>query len=182
MSFQFSISSKTGLLAGAEYRPSTHYDARPDPEDLSLVVLHGISLPPGKFGGEAVSALFLGQLDPQAHPYYPLLAGVRVSAHLFIRRTGEIIQFVPFHHRAWHAGLSRLGSRENCNDFSIGIELEGTDTSGYADIQYNVLSAVLSVLRSTYPSLKNAPVLGHSDIAPLRKSDPGAGFNWAKLR
>lgn len=177
----FSVSRESGLLLGATYRPSPHCDARPDPEDISLVVIHGISLPPGKFGGEDVANLFLGQLDTQAHPYYRQLQGVKVSAHLFIRRTGEVIQFVPFHLRAWHAGVSRFGVRHHCNHFSIGIELEGTDTCPYTEQQYASLSLVLSALRTTYPSLTHAPVMGHSDIAPLRKTDPGAGFEWTNL-
>jgi AmpD protein len=177
----FSISVETGLLLEADYRPSPHYDARPDPQDLSLVVIHGISLPPGQFGGEAVSHLFLGTLDTESHPYYRQLHGVRVSAHLFIRRTGEVIQFVPFHQRAWHAGVSRFGARHRCNDYAIGIELEGTDTSPYTEQQYACLSQVLSALRTAYPSLFHAPVVGHADIASLRKTDPGSGFVWSNL-
>jgi AmpD protein len=176
------IDRQTGLLNLASFYPTSHYDERSDVNDLSLVVIHGISLPPGQFGGSDVIDLFQGKLNCTRHPYYALLQGVRVSSHLFIRRDGEVVQFVPFHLRAWHAGVSRFAHRKACNDFSIGIELEGTDTSAYTDTQYDALNAVLVALRDAYPSLTQAPVLGHSDIAPQRKTDPGVGFDWVRVK
>jgi len=178
----YRVLQATGVLVGADYRPSPHQDDRPDPQALSLLVIHGISLPPGQFGGEAVSELFLGNLDSNAHPYYRQLVGVRVSAHLWIRRSGEVVQFVPFHCRAWHAGVSKFGQYRQCNDFSIGIELEGTDTCPYTDAQYEALTQVIHALRQAYPSLASAPIVGHADIAPLRKTDPGSSFDWEKLK
>jgi AmpD protein len=176
------IDTQTGLLKEAIYYPTTHHDTRSCTQDLSLVVIHAISLPPGQFGGNDVISLFQGILDCELQPYYAQLKGLRVSAHLFIRRDGSSCQFVPFHLRAWHAGVSRFANRISCNDFSIGIELEGTDTSAYTDAQYDTLNCVLIALRAAYPSLSNAPVVGHSDISPYRKTDPGLGFNWAAIQ
>jgi AmpD protein len=144
-----------------------------------LIVVHGISLPPGEFGGPWVDDLFLGQLDPAAHPYFAAIAHLRVSAHLLIRRDGSVTQYVPFHLRAWHAGASVFGGRERCNDFSIGIELEGTDEVPYTDIQYARLASTILVLKRAYPSLD--ALAGHADIAPGRKTDPGPAFDWGRL-
>lgn len=175
------IDIQSGLFVNAPFYATTHYDQRPNPDDLSLIVLHAISLPPGQFGGDDVIAFFQGKLDCSLEPYYAQLKGVRVSAHLFIRRSGEVVQLVPFHLRAWHAGVSRFANRTGCNDFSIGIELEGTDTRAYSDAQYDALNAVVLALRQAYPTLTGAPIVGHSDIAPDRKTDPGVGFAWERI-
>jgi len=144
-----------------------------------LIVIHGISLPPGEFGGAWIDDLFLGRLDQAAHPYFAEIAHVRVSAHLLIRRDGSVTQYVPFHLRAWHAGVSSFDGRAGCNDFSIGIELEGTDDVPYAEAQYLNLARVIAALQQAYPSLR--AIAGHEDIAPGRKTDPGASFDWARL-
>jgi len=170
-----------GWLAAARHLPSPHCDARPHGE-VSLLVIHNISLPPGEFGGDAVAQLFLGQLDTSAHPAFADLAGLRVSAHLFIDRRGALTQFVSFAERAWHAGRSRHAGRPNCNDFAVGVELEGTDTSGYEDAQMDALAAVCRALLTRYPALAAQRILGHCDIAPGRKTDPGPGFDWRRLR
>ena len=168
-----------GLLSGARYVASPHCDARPPGTAVTLAVLHAISLPPGEFGGDAVERLFTGRLDPAAHPYFRDLAGQRLSAHFFVRRDGALLQFVPAQLRAWHAGASRWRGRERCNDFSIGIELEGTETGPFADAQYDRLAALLRALRAALPLRDLA---GHSEIAPDRKRDPGAHFDWARLQ
>ncbi len=168
-------------LAGARRLESPHQDARPDPADISLVVIHGISLPPGEFGGAWIDRLFTNTLDPTAHPYFAVIAGLRVSAHVLIRRDGELVQYVPFDRRAWHAGASSYRGRSGCNDFAIGIELEGTDITPYTDHQYAGLNAVLAALFAHYPGLGPNRLAGHSDIAPGRKTDPGASFEWARL-
>ena len=149
---------------------------------MDLVVVHGISLPPGRFGGPWVERLFLGRLDPEAHPSFRELAGLRVSAHLFIRRDGELVQFVPLERRAWHAGRSCHEGREGCNDFSVGIELEGTDELPYEPVQYRVLAAVCRELMRRFPALSPERVVGHCHVAPGRKTDPGPAFDWALLR
>lgn len=159
--------------------PSPHYDERPAATPLELLVVHGISLPPGEFGGPWIDDLFLGRLDPVAHPYFATIAHLRVSAHLLIRRDGALTQYVPFHLRAWHAGASTFGGRERCNDFSIGIELEGTDDQPYARVQYARLAEVIHALKKAYPTL--TAVAGHEDIAPGRKTDPGPAFDWPRL-
>ncbi len=170
------------LIDEARFIPSPNVDERKTPDDLTLIVLHCISLPPGQFGTEGVTQLFTNNLDPAEHPYYEGIAHLRVSAHLLIRRTGEIIQYVPFDRRAWHAGISCYEGREVCNDFSIGIELEGTDDSVYEDIQYHQLNVVLDALLATYPTLSRAHITGHEHIAPGRKTDPGPGFDWGRLK
>lgn len=149
---------------------------------ISLLVIHGISLPAGEFGGPWIERLFLGRLEAGAHPALAGLAGVRVSAHLLIRRGGKIIQFVSFNRRAWHAGVSVFQDRPHCNDYSIGIELEGTDVLPYADIQYERLMAVTRALMCAYPAITLDRVVGHCDIAPERKTDPGPAFDWSRLR
>ncbi len=146
---------------------------------MRLVVVHGISLPPGTFGGPGVRDLFLNRLDPRAHPYYASIAGLRVSAHFLVRRDGGIVQFVECDERAWHAGRSSWRGRSRCNDFSIGIELEGTDDRRYTHAQYDALAALVSAIARRYPI---AGVAGHADIAPGRKSDPGHAFDWPRWR
>lgn len=172
------IDPETGLVAGARQRPSPNCDERPAGCEPDLVVVHGISLPPGEFGGPWIDALFTNTLDPAAHPAFADLAGLRVSAHLLIRRDGEIVQYVSLLRRAWHAGPSMHCGRERCNDFSVGIELEGADDVPYTPVQYERLAALVEALRRWRPSLAPAPVVGHSDVAPGRKTDPGPAFDW----
>jgi N-acetyl-anhydromuramoyl-L-alanine amidase len=169
-----------GWLAGARRLPSPNFDARPPGSPVELLVIHNISLPPHQFGGQAVIDLFLDRLDLAAHPFFATwLTGVRVSAHLYIRRDGELIQFVSCDQRAWHAGASEWRGRPRCNDVSIGIELEGSDLIPYRDAQYQALAAVARALRAAYPI---ADMVGHSDIAPGRKTDPGPFFDWTRFR
>lgn len=168
-------------LEGARFIPSPNHDERQTPDDLSLIVIHCISLPPGHFGTEGVTQLFTNALNPDEHPYYAGIAHLRVSAHLLIRRTGELVQYVPFNRRAWHAGVSCYAGREVCNDFSIGIELEGTDDTPYEDIQYERLNAVIDALLAAYPTLSREHITGHEHIAPGRKTDPGVFFEWSRL-
>jgi AmpD protein len=175
------VDPRTGLLDAARQCPSPNRDARPDDQDIGLIVIHGISLPPGQFGGDAIDRLFTNALDPDEHPYFAQIAGLRVSAHLLIRRDGEIVQYVPFHQRAWHAGRSCWAGREECNDFAIGIELEGTDDTPYADAQYEQLAQVVGALATAYPALTQQRLAGHCDIAPGRKTDPGPAFDWERL-
>lgn len=158
---------------------SPNHDARASGEAVSLVVIHAISLPPDRFGGHGVEQLFTNRLDPAAHPYYAGIHHLRVSAHYFIRRTGELIEFVPPELRAWHAGVSNWRGRERCNDFSVGIELEGCDTLPFEPVQYEVLADLLADLCGRFPV---EGVTGHSDIAPGRKTDPGSWFSWGRLR
>jgi N-acetyl-anhydromuramoyl-L-alanine amidase len=167
-----------GMCCGARWEPSPHYDARPDDAQVSLVVIHNISLPPGQFGGPWIDDLFLGRLDPAAHPFFREIEGVRVSSHFLIRRDGELVQYVPTELRAWHAGASLWKGRERCNDFSIGIELEGADDVPFAEPQYDTLGALLGALHERYGALDLA---GHSDIAPERKTDPGPWFEWERF-
>jgi len=171
----------SGLLAAARFIYSPNFDPRPEGSSVELVVVHNISLPPGEFGGEGVIELFTNRLDPDAHPYYREVAGLKVSPHFLIRRGGELIQFVPCGSRAWHAGQSEWRGRGRCNDFSIGIELEGSDAIPFTDAQYDALTRLARALRSRYPIVDWA---GHSDIArPAgRKTDPGPHFDWARFR
>lgn len=166
-----------GLLAEARYLPSPNCDDRPVDAAIELLVIHNISLPPGEFGGDAIADLFLNRLDPQAHPYYEGIANLRVSSHFLIRRDGALLQFVPCAKRAWHAGLSQWSGRERCNDFSIGIELEGADDLPFSDAQYECLSVLARALYARYPVKAS---VGHSDIAPGRKTDPGPHFSWTR--
>ncbi len=168
-----------GWLAGAKRRVSPNCDARPAGTPVSLIIVHGISLPPGEFGGDGVERLFTNRLDSRAHPYYAGLAGLRVSSHFFVRRDGGMVQFVPCEMRAWHAGASAWRGRERCTDYSIGIELEGTDTRPYTARQYHRLARLVRALQRHYPI---AHVAGHSDVAPGRKTDPGTAFEWRRLR
>ncbi len=167
-----------GWLDAARCIPSPNCDARPPGCAVTLAVIHNISLPPGRYGGNGVTELFTNRLDPDAHPYYRDIHRLRVSAHFFIRRDGELVQFVPCTARAWHAGVSQWRGRERCNDFSVGIELEGSDEDAYTGAQYRVLQRLLEALRAAYPIME---VVGHSDIAPGRKTDPGPYFDWARL-
>ena len=168
-----------GCVDAARYLASPNCDERPPGEAVTLLVIHNISLPPGEFGGDGVVRLFTNELDYAAHPYYRSLADVRVSAHFLIRRSGELLQFVPCAKRAWHAGESAWCGRSRCNDFSIGIELEGADDVPYAESQYRVLAQLTRVLQSAYPI---ADIAGHCDVAPARKTDPGPSFDWARFR
>ncbi len=170
--------SPEGLVQGIRHIDSPNCDARPTGMPIELVVIHNISLPPGEYGGNGVIELFTNRLDPHAHPYYAGIHQMKVSAHFFIRRDGELIQFVPCGMRAWHAGISSWQGRERCNDFSIGIELEGSDDEPFSESQYAALNALLATLRSSYPI---SGITGHSDIAPGRKTDPGPGFDWSKI-
>jgi len=176
------INISTGLLDKATQVVSPNYDDRPDATDIDLIVVHNISLPPGQFGGSWIDALFTNTLDPLAHPYFAEIHQLQVSSHILIRRDGEIVQYVPFHKRAWHAGKSQYKSRERCNDFSIGIELEGSDDQNYEDTQYVRLAGLIQALCTTYPTLSTQRLTGHCDIAPDRKTDPGPAFDWARLR
>ena len=167
-----------GWLPAARRLPSPNYDARPEGAAIELIVIHNVSLPPGVFDGDAVIELFTNRLDWDAHPYYQGIRGLRVSAHFFIRRDGTLIQFVPCTQRAWHAGASCWEGRERCNDFSIGIELEGTDDLPFTEAQYATLAPLVQALKEAYPI---RAVVGHSDIAPGRKTDPGPHFAWQRL-
>ena len=170
-----------GRLDAAGYLPSPNSDERPDGITIDLLVIHGISLTPGEFGGPWIDALFTNTLDPAVHPYFQTLAGLRVSAHVLIRRDGELTQYVPFQRRAWHAGVSEYAGRSRCNDFSVGIELEGADEVPYTDRQYQQLAEVIRALRQAYPAITPERLVGHADIAPGRKTDPGPAFDWVRL-
>ncbi|MDG2288507.1 MAG: 1,6-anhydro-N-acetylmuramyl-L-alanine amidase AmpD [Woeseiaceae bacterium] len=175
------INSETGLITSARLSLSPNRDARPTDALSDLIILHGISLPPGEFGGDEIEALFQNQLDWDAHPYFDEIRAMQVSAHLLIRRDGELVQFVPFSERAWHAGESCFRGRARCNDFSIGIELEGEDETPYDARQYQVLPVVLNALMRTYPHISGREIAGHCDVAPGRKTDPGPAFDWLRL-
>jgi N-acetyl-anhydromuramoyl-L-alanine amidase len=168
-------------LAGARFVASPNCDARPDPADVSLLVVHAISLPPGQFGGRGIDALFTNALDPAAHPYFARIHQLRVSSHLCVFRDGATRQYVPFDRRAWHAGESRFEGRGRCNDFSIGIELEGADDAPFEPVQYRRLAAIAAALMRAYPAITPARIVGHSDIAPGRKTDPGPHFDWLRF-
>jgi N-acetyl-anhydromuramoyl-L-alanine amidase len=176
------IEPATGLIAGVTQVLSPHFDARPTGVLPELIVVHGISLPPGEFGGPWIDRLFTGNLPADAHPTFPDLTRMRVSAHALIRRDGKIVQYVPFGQRAWHAGQSHYRGRPACNDFSIGIELEGADNTPYTDPQYEQLGALVEALLDTYPTLSSEHIVGHSDVAPGRKTDPGPSFDWERWR
>lgn len=164
------IDIQAGLLDIAEFIASPNFNHRPENDVIDMIVIHGISLPPGQFGGDDVIKLFTNQLDD--------MKDLKVSSHLWIRRDGKVIQFVPFHLRAWHAGVSSFQGRENCNDFSVGIELEGTDILEYTELQYKALRDIIRILKTTYPAITDNRITGHSDIAPGRKTDPGPSFRW----
>ena len=168
-----------GIVAAATQLASPNCDERPEGATISLLVVHNISLPPGQFGGPAIEAFFTNRLDPDAHPYFATIAQARVSAHFLIRRDGVLLQFVACARRAWHAGVSSWRGREGCNDFSIGVELEGTDELPYETVQYALLARLTDALRARYPIVD---VAGHSDVAPGRKTDPGPAFDWGRYR
>ena len=167
-----------GRLSGCRYVESPNQDERPPGEDITLLVVHSISLPPGEYAGDAIERFFTNCLDPAAHPYFAEIATLKVSSHFLIRRAGELVQFVATDRRAWHAGESRWRGRARCNDFSIGVELEGTDEGPFEEIQYDRLGALVACLRASLPLRDLA---AHSDVAPGRKTDPGAGFDWPRL-
>lgn len=174
------IDKKKGRLNIARQAPSPNHDERPDNE-ISLIVIHNITLPPNEFGTPWIDALFTNQLPADEHPFFAEICHLRVSSHLLIRRTGEIVQYVPFHLRAWHAGVSQYQGREVCNDFSIGIEMEGTDDQPFTEAQYVQLEKTIASLLKTYPTLSKHHITGHEHIAPNRKTDPGACFDWNRL-
>lgn len=176
------INLRSGLASPARQVPSPNCDDRPPATIVELVVIHGISLPPGRFGGPWIDALFTNRLDPGSHPYFEQLRGLRVSSHLLIRRRGELVQYVPLHRRAWHAGISHFRGRDGCNDFSIGIELEGEDHRPYTEAQYRRLLALLPAIMVAYPAVTPKRIVGHCHIAPGRKSDPGSAFDWQRLQ
>jgi len=167
-----------GLLSNATFIRSPFYNQRPTSANINLLVIHCISLPEGQFGTEHVKNLFTGQLDCNAHDSFVCLDGLEVSAHCVIRRNGHVEQYVPVEQRAWHAGVSSFDGVEGCNDFSIGIELEGTDCSAYTEAQYQALAKTTQYIQARYPLITNDRIVGHSDIAPGRKTDPGSGFDW----
>lgn len=168
-------------LEGANIIESPFFDQRVNDADVSLLVVHNISLPPGQFGGPYIEQLFTGNLDPNAHPFFEQIHTLRVSAHCLIRRNGEVVQFVPFNARAWHAGVSQFAGRKNCNDYSIGIEMEGTDFTGYTEEQYHSLSQLTMCAMKKYPQITKQRITGHQYIAPGRKTDPGLSFDWSKF-
>jgi len=170
-----------GWLVGARHVPSPNYDDRPEGEDVSLVVIHGMSLPPGEYGGAWIDALFTNSLDVNAHPFFAEIAGLKVSSHFLIRRDGELVQYVSLDKRAWHAGHSCFEGRLRCNDFSVGIELEGCGDELYEEAQYRQLATLLTWLMRRYPAISARRIVGHCDIAPGRKTDPGEAFDWARL-
>lgn len=172
------LSIDDGWLQGMRHLPSPNFDDRPSGTRVDLLVIHGICLPPGEFGGPWIDDLFTNCLDSSAHPYFAEIRGLEVSAHVLIRRDGEIVQYVSFDDRAWHAGKSCFEGRENCNDFSIGVELEGADEVPYESVQYDQLVAVTRAIMMTHSDINLERIVGHSDIAPGRKTDPGPAFDW----
>lgn len=178
------IVKRSGRLHGKDVRwiKSPNYDQRPVKDDISLLVIHNISLPPGEFGGCHVDQLFQNTLDPEYHPYFKEICHLKVSSHVLIDREGAVVQYVPFHKRAWHAGESEFEGRSACNDFSIGIELEGSDDQPFTSIQYQKLAELIEVLLRSYTNLSSGNIVGHSDIAPGRKTDPGPHFDWLRLK
>jgi N-acetyl-anhydromuramoyl-L-alanine amidase len=179
---QVQVDLESGLLRDVRLIASPNCDSRPAGVEPELIVVHGISLPPGEFGGPWIDRLFTNSLPPDAHPYFAEVAALRVSSHLVIRRDGNVTQYVSFTQRAWHAGQSSYNGREACNDYSIGVELEGTDTLAYEAVQYQSLAEVIAALCAAYPKLTPARLVGHSDIAPGRKTDPGPAFDWPHAR
>lgn len=176
------MTAPQGWLPRARRCPSPNQDPRPAGCPVDLLVIHNISLPPDEFGGPWIEDLFLNRLDPDAHPYFAEIAGLTVSSHLLIRRDGELVQFVPLDARAWHAGASCFEGRERCNDFAIGIELEGSDHQPFTDAQYDTLVQVTRDIMARYPDIRPERIAGHSDIAPGRKTDPGPHFDWVRYR
>jgi AmpD protein len=179
--FDLKIDANKAWLQGIRRVPSPNYSPRPKGMDIELLVIHSISLPPCSYGGPFIEQLFTRTLDEKAHPRFKGLANLRVSSHLLIRRTGEIVQYVSFLQKAWHAGISNFRGRKRCNDFSIGLELEGCKNMIYTNKQYEQLERVIKILQSAWPILTHKRIVGHSDIAPGRKTDPGPSFNWKRL-
>ena len=173
---------QNGWFSGAQKVPSLHFDKRQDITDVSLLVIHNINLPPGQFGGNYIEQFFTGELDANDHPYFAFIHEMKVSAHCLIRRDGEVVQFVSFLDRAWHAGLSSFAGRDKCNDYSIGIELEGSDFEAYSEEQYQALAELSRQIMQRYPDITPARITGHQYIAPSRKTDPGLVFDWQKYR
>ena len=170
-----------GQLQGARWIASPNFNQRPEQTEIQLLVIHNISLPPSQFGGGYIEQFFQNQLDGSVHPYFKSIEGMQVSTHLLILRSGEVLQFVNFHDRAWHAGRSSYLAQKECNDYSIGIELEGSDDTDFEAVQYEILAQVVATLQQAYPKIMNH-IAGHSDIAPARKTDPGPHFQWAHFR
>lgn len=179
---KYQYDAVTGLIREAEFRPSPNCDDRPAKMRPEVLVIHAISLPPGEFGGPAIDQLFTNCLDAEEHSYFREISGLQVSAHLLIRRAGELIQYVPIFRRAWHAGVSECEGRDRVNDFSIGIELEGSDEHEFEAVQYDVLVDVTRLLMKEFPAIRSDRIYGHSDIAPGRKTDPGPFFDWTGYR
>ncbi len=177
----YTVSPGVGIIRPATQCPSPNQDDRPDGQEPELIIIHGISLPPGEFGGPFVEQLFTNCLDWDAHPYFAEIRDLQVSTHLFVRRDGSVIQFAPFGRRAWHAGDSSYRGRSHCNDYSIGIELEGADDTEYTDSQYEHLIAVIAALCEAYSGLCARSIAGHCDVSPGRKLDPGPAFDWMRL-
>jgi AmpD protein len=175
------VDPETGWLERVRRVESPNSDERPPDTTLDLIVVHGISLPPGRFGEGWIDRFFLNELPVAADPYFATIADMKVSAHALVARDGNVTQYVSFNRRAWHAGRSAYCGRNACNDFSVGIELEGTDDLPYERAQYTALAALVRALRRAYPSLRGADIVGHSDIAPGRKTDPGTAFDWGAL-
>jgi AmpD protein len=176
------VDAASGVMRGVRQFESPNFDARPGGAVCDLIVIHGISLPPGTFGGPWIDFLFTNTLPADAHPYFATIGDRKLSSHLLVKRDGEITQYVKFTDRAWHAGQSVFEGREACNDFSIGVELEGADTTPYADAQYQILANIVAALCRAYPRLSPERTVGHSDIAPGRKTDPGPAFDWPRAR
>lgn len=172
----------TGRIQEARWCPSPNFGERPAGKAISLLVIHNISLPPGQFGGNCIEQFFCNQLNPADHPYFASIVSLQVSSHLLIRRDGELVQFVNLLDRAWHAGRSCFDGEDECNDYSIGVELEGTDTDPYTEAQYRMLAEVSSRILAAWPAINGDRIAGHSDIAPGRKTDPGPAFDWSRFR
>jgi AmpD protein len=175
------VDRKSGWVRGVRRVVSPNHDERPAGTELTLIVVHGISLPPAEFGNDWIDRFFCNALPGDAHPFFATICQSTVSSHVLIARDGGLTQYVPFDRRAWHAGRSEYRGRAGCNDFSVGVELEGTDELPYEAAQYRALAELVIALRRAYPSLANAEIVGHSDIAPGRKTDPGPSFDWAEL-
>jgi len=176
------LSADGAWLTDARRVSSPNCDDRPEGCAISLIVVHGISLPPGEYGGAWIDDFFTNRLDADAHPYFEEIKDLKVSSHVLIRRDGKLVQYVPFTSRAWHAGKSCYQARDACNDFAIGIELEGQDDEPYEEIQYRQLAELIQLLRGCFPAIGETDVVGHSDIAPGRKTDPGPAFDWSRVR
>lgn len=174
------INKTSGLLTDCKQCPSPNKDTRPENTSIDLIVIHSISLPPGQYDNDSIENFFQNKLDKDDHPYFEQIHQMQVSSHILIKRSGEVVQFVPFTERAWHAGESCYDGQHRCNDFSIGIELEGTDSDSFEDAQYRQLASLITALRTVYPAIGDR-ITGHSDIAPGRKTDPGTGFDWQRL-